>query len=177
MQLVIAALVAATFFIERPTADDPRRPFYHVALALCLVAFAVGLGVLVFPFGDSEGFPLNQIGNNEGTVAKSFRGRLTLDAGVGFAFTFIGLRAWYGWRTVFSGFLLAGTILLLMAAFPHEATVNPLYDLTAEAGPARNFAYTAVAGIGAAALLIFGYNEWERPGSEEEEDRAEELPV
>lgn len=73
--------------------------------------------------------------------------------------------------------VLLGALVLLISAVADSRTgsfLNYYYDLTLDAGPARNAAYAAIIVIGMLMLLLYGYNEWDRWAKTPQEVEAEE---
>jgi hypothetical protein len=168
MQFVLAVMVAAIFIVDWPLeTEDLGRRFYQVALAFCLVAFVVSVGVAAFPL--VEGSRGGVLGGVNG-LESQLRERSILVGGAGLGLTFIGLRTWASKPTLSLPLLLAGGFLLLMSTTPDTTSITLIYGLGTGDESARDAIYALVLGAGAAGLILYGYNEWEREAREEEEE-------
>jgi hypothetical protein len=158
----VAALIVAVLFIDRfGSSEDLKRRFYQVGLAAALALFAVAIAAVVAPI-PRDVSPSLAIGDESGTGV--MRERLSVVAGAGFLVLLGSLYFSRLLATITIGSMLGGLVLLISSfSDTSGGLISSYYEIALDGGEARNAAYAGVTGVGLALLLLYGYNEWDKP--------------
>jgi len=158
----VAVLIATVLFADRlGPAEELKRRFYQVGLALAAALFVVGLAAVLVPVADvSSQDNFDDFSEEGGGV---LRERLSIISGAGLLLLVAGLYQAKAYATIAIGFMLAGLVLLISSATDTAGLVQLYYQAELDGGEARNAAYAGVTGIGLAILVAYGLREWDRP--------------
>jgi hypothetical protein len=183
MEFVIGVVLAAVLFADRLSRrdqvadeallrDEMRRRLYQVGLAFTLALFLVALSGVMFPLRAGEEISLSLNNDSAEAAFSKVRDRLVFVVAGGVLFLLFGLVSARRSSTIYLSALLAGIIVIATQLFNSGTAANPIfliYESALTSNQTRNVIYAVVLALGVAALALYGYREWERDASREED--------
>jgi hypothetical protein len=165
----VAALVVAVLFADRlAPSEEIKRRFFQIGLAVTVVLFTAALAMVVVPVSGDARQGLS-IGPDNEQGARILRERVTVAAGAGLL---VLLASMYFSRTFVTLALggMLGALVLLIGSISDSSggLITAYYDLALDGGESRNAVYAGVSGVGLLLLLLYGFNEWDKPAEESE---------
>jgi hypothetical protein len=173
--IVFAVIIGAVLLVDRLGGNDElARRLFQIALGVTLAYFVVS-GTTFFIEPDAFGADMRKEANREVAVRsiEFSLGILSILFGVG------GLRQW---RTIPLGIALGGLLLLLLptgrvvtgSGARGDVLFSQLLQINTQASRGIQFANFALSGIGFAALMWFGFSQWDREPEIGDEEGYEE---